>query len=153
MADVYVVMAVGYEYNDEINYRPESGGGDPIQVFYDKNLAELYVKQKNLEEYRKRFVPSKECRYYTEGLGHYAYDFQEIDCTGKLKEVLSDLGLDPDDCYEMTLPADISDDDLRKVVENCNVSFYELVAIPDTIPGEMVKWEVECRAGKKEIKV
>ena len=35
----YVVLEAGYEYNDEIYYQPEGGGGNPKAIYFDKSEA------------------------------------------------------------------------------------------------------------------
>jgi hypothetical protein len=46
----YIVQKVGYEYNDEVNYRPECDGGTPEKVFSSALKAEKYADKLNLEE-------------------------------------------------------------------------------------------------------
>jgi hypothetical protein len=48
----YVLMEIGWEYNDENYYRPESEGGTPKKVFMDlakanRECAELNEASKN----------------------------------------------------------------------------------------------------------
>lgn len=49
MSKVYVIGRVGWEYNDEVMYRAEGGGSLPTQAFRDKQKAENFCKQKNIE--------------------------------------------------------------------------------------------------------
>lgn len=41
MATGYVITEVGYEYNDEIYYQSESGGGTPVKVIWIKQRQKL----------------------------------------------------------------------------------------------------------------
>ena len=66
MTTGYVVTEVGYEYNDEIYYQSESGGGTPVRVFLDKAKAQAEVDRMNLESLIG-------CE-----IGSYAYDFSDI---------------------------------------------------------------------------
>jgi hypothetical protein len=43
----YVVVEIGWEYNDEFYYRGESGGGNPVHVYLDKGAAEAKVAELN----------------------------------------------------------------------------------------------------------
>lgn len=31
----YVIQSIGYEYNDEVNYVPDGGGGHAVAVYFD----------------------------------------------------------------------------------------------------------------------
>jgi hypothetical protein len=67
---VFVVVRVGYEYNDENYYRSESEGGKPVRVFNVLGDAEKYCKKENIKQFRKLGTPG---RYGTE-LALYDYD-------------------------------------------------------------------------------
>jgi hypothetical protein len=41
----FVVLEVGYEYNDQTYYQPESGGGKPVHIFTSKKRAEEVALQ------------------------------------------------------------------------------------------------------------
>lgn len=36
---IYIIVEVNWEYNDEYYYRPEGGGGSPIEAYYDEAKA------------------------------------------------------------------------------------------------------------------
>jgi len=40
MSTVYIVSKIGWEYNDEIYYRPESEGGTPVKAYSTKEKAQ-----------------------------------------------------------------------------------------------------------------
>jgi len=43
----FVVMRVGWEYNDEYYHRPDSEGGKPVKVFNTQAEAQAYRNQLN----------------------------------------------------------------------------------------------------------
>lgn len=49
---IYVIVELGWEYNDEYYHRPECGGGDPEMFFTEeeKILAQVTVDRMNSEE-------------------------------------------------------------------------------------------------------
>lgn len=64
MKDYYVVCNVNYEYNDEVYYPPESGGGTPQLVFGNKQEAKDKALLLNAQQF-KGLTP-----------GHYGYEIR-----------------------------------------------------------------------------
>lgn len=62
----YVVIEKGWEYNDEIYYRAESGGGIPMKVFKDKHKADTWAREQNIKCVRGQEL----CSFY--------YDLEDI---------------------------------------------------------------------------
>jgi hypothetical protein len=54
-ANIYVVVEIGWEYNDEYYYRPESEGGNPVNAFTIPSLAEEYCSTKDCEWFISQF--------------------------------------------------------------------------------------------------
>lgn len=52
MTKVYVLQEIGWEYNDEVNYRPESDGGIARKVFKNKDKADEECAKLNLDFFR-----------------------------------------------------------------------------------------------------
>lgn len=48
---VYIVSKIGWEYNDEYYYRPESEGGLPVEAYKDRSKAELRCIELNTKEF------------------------------------------------------------------------------------------------------
>jgi hypothetical protein len=67
MSKFYVLMEVGFDYNDETYFRYNGGGGHPSRVFSNKKKADEAAAQKNIEEF-KRIVSNGEIREYGYGL-------------------------------------------------------------------------------------
>jgi siderophore synthetase component len=64
---VYVVSKIGWEYNDENYYRPESEGGLPVLVFSTKEKAQAECDKRNApllkedaDEYYRREATGQE---------------------------------------------------------------------------------------------
>ena len=47
---VFVVMEIGWEYNDENYYRPESGGGIPTTAYRSKVEAQSACYEMNIDK-------------------------------------------------------------------------------------------------------
>ena len=70
MSKAYVVCKVGFEYNDEVYYRPDSSEGlDPKSVFLNADEANALCLQKNLEWFK-----SQEADTWNRGLNAYTDD-------------------------------------------------------------------------------
>lgn len=50
--NLYVVMEVGWEYNDQYYYRPESMGGLPVKIFSSEDLALMICKELEFEFFK-----------------------------------------------------------------------------------------------------
>ena len=62
----FILMRKGFEYNDEIMYEPEGGGGTPTKIFFQKDLAEVEMVQRNIKEFKET------------DLAEYTYDLEDI---------------------------------------------------------------------------
>ena len=62
----YVVMEVGWEYNDEVYYTTEDKAGKPSVVYKDKNKAEEVCRKCNID------------KLLQEDLIHYCYDIDDV---------------------------------------------------------------------------
>lgn len=134
MTTGYVVTEVGYEYNDEIYYQSESGGGTPVKVFLDKAKAQAEVDKMNLESLIG-------CE-----IGSYAYEFSDIvsdeDAFMKIikKYVKKDDEVDLEDGYELgewfsANAKEFSQSDKKKIAKLVTLEFFTLteVEIDDSI--------------------
>lgn len=64
MTKMYVLMEEGWEYNDEIMFRPESGGGTPRKVFTALSKAQKECDSLNVKELRKLFAEGEITEYF-----------------------------------------------------------------------------------------
>ena len=127
MATGYVITEVGYEYNDEIYYQSESGGGTPVKVYLDKAKAEAEIDRLNLES------------LVTCEIGQYAYNMSDIVSDMNafekiLKKYDTEGTLDLEDEYELgewfsANAISFSQADKRKIVKLVNLEFYTLAEV------------------------
>lgn len=134
MATGYVVTEIGYEYNDEIYYQSENGGGRPVRVFLDKAKAQDEVEKMNFEALMG-------CE-----IGSYAYDLSDIvsnmDVFTKIikKYMTEDDSVDVEDSYELgewfsSHASKFSQADQKKIAKLVTLEFYSLteVEIDDSV--------------------
>lgn len=135
MSKMYVLVRINFEYNDEIYYNHGGSNGEPVKVFHDKNLAELYCRQKNLQQMKK------------EDIGHYCYGLEDID-GGRLINILEDIGVDTSSSWEMNL-SHLTDEQWDRLYNATTLRFYDVVEVDDVLPPDLVKQAVED-AGQRE---
>lgn len=127
MATGYVITEIGYEYNDEIYYQSESGGGTPVKVYLDKEKAQADLDQLNLES------------LVTCEIGQYAYDMNDIvDDMEAFEKILKKYdkegSLDMEDSYELgewfsSNASKFSNTDKKKLLELVSLEFYTLTEV------------------------
>lgn len=61
---MYVLMEDGWEYNDEIMFRPESRGGNPRKVFASKKKALDECNALNVAAFKKLFASGEITEYF-----------------------------------------------------------------------------------------
>lgn len=64
---VYVLMHEGWEYNDEVFFRAESGGGTPHSFFTKEDEAKEECEKRNLKDFRSLWETG-EVREYCYGM-------------------------------------------------------------------------------------
>ncbi len=119
MAKYYIVQRLGWQYNDEINYRSEDAGGKPERVFTDRKKAETLADELNAKEF-------SECN-----LGSYGYGMSEIidDEFWNVYNKLfgTSLSSDDDEAYDFHLPK-LTVEQYKKLQPHINeVLFFEIV--------------------------
>ena len=118
--EVYTIVKVGWEYNDECYYQGECGGGTPLSCYKDRSKAEDAALAKNIEEYRK-------ISGYRNQLGAYfpdnEYDFDSDDDKElkKLGVIVNDEGI--------KLPESASDEDMAEIIGLIGIVFYEITPL------------------------
>lgn len=127
MATGYVITEVGYEYNDEIYYQGESGGGTPVKVYLDKEKAQFELDRLNLES------------LITCEIGQYAYDLEDIiDDMGEFESIIRKYDkqgeVSVNDSYELgewfsSNASRFSKADQKKLLEIVNLEFYNLAEV------------------------
>lgn len=127
MATGYVVTEIGYEYNDEIYYQGESGGGTPVKVYLDKEKAQSETDRLNLEA------------LVTCEIGQYAYDLSEIindmDSFEKIiRKYDKQAEVSVDDSYQLgewfsSHASKFSNADKKKLLDLVSLEFYTLAEV------------------------
>lgn len=123
----YVVVQVGYDYNDEIYSRSDSGGGTPTKVYLDYKKAQAEVHRLNLLE------------LVTCEIGQYAYDLEDIiNDMEEFTKIINKYDLkgevDFDNYYELgewfsMNAGKFSQEDQENILNTISLSFYELAEV------------------------
>ena len=128
----YVILKKGFEYNDEINYESDGGGGHPEKVFFKKEDAKKEILRLDIEEMKETDIE------------HYAYDIGDIvsDVDGfkaYIKSLNEKYGAPvgknqwdrPD---EWRLNSKATDEESIEYMRFVNLSFYDLAETEVDIP-------------------
>lgn len=133
----YVIVPIRWEYNDDRFYieDAEYGFSSPENVFKTLEEAKEYVRKKNIQEFRISF------KVYTTNISGKPYNYQtsldeyvlsdDIDYDS-LQKVFDELRIDCDaqDLYgKWYIPDEITDDQILRVMDATNISFYEIVEV------------------------
>jgi hypothetical protein len=119
----YLVLEVGYEYNDEY-YSTGNYGTTyeaPKKVFLNEETAMAELKQKTFEKLRG------------EDLGRYGGDGLDGICKKNTQDEFSkicqeEFGIDTDE-YDIEIPKDATDEQLMKIIECLKLEFFKLVEV------------------------
>ena len=116
---LYVVCKIGYEYNDEIYYAPETDTAVPVKAYRSKEKADAEANKLNLKEFRDIEI---------EG---YSYDLEGLFPTDYIrgKSIINvDISEydfhDKEDVAEFIAKA--NDEELTKLVALMDIKFYEV---------------------------
>lgn len=119
----YIILEVGYEYNDEY-YHTGSYGETyeaPNKVFLSKEKAEAELRIKTLEKLRGEDLG----RYNGDGIDGISKKGMQDELAEILKK---EFNIDAEE-YEMEIPSDATDEQLDKVLECLDLNFFELIEI------------------------
>ena len=144
---IYVVVKIGYEYDDNVYYRSDNGGGEPIQAFHSKELADKYVEEINLDQIKAMRDPVKTpWGTHRKGPGFYEYawgseiDDLDVDGGDTLRNMLQNITDD-----RGHLNPDVTDEQIRQLYEQTNLRWAQVVEVPCTIPEALIKAEIKSR--------
>lgn len=119
----YIVLEVGYEYNDE--YYSTGNYGDmyeaPKKVFLDKEKAAVELRTKTLEKLRGEDLG----RYNGCGLEGICKKGMQNEFCRIFKE---EFGKDTER-WEFEIPEKATDEQLTKIIECLDLDFFELVEV------------------------
>jgi hypothetical protein len=143
----FVVSEIGYEYNDEHYYTPESEGVTPQEIFFDKAKADAHCREQNVAAFRKIFGgQTRTSGGYTwrscSTLGEYGYEPLAVFDKGRVGDaedardrLAAIFGLsyeevgDPD---EFTIPKGATDDQISRLIDITTIRFYSVHEVPVT---------------------
>ena len=118
---MYVICSAGFEYNDEIYYRPECGGGHPIKVFSSKELADKVCHELNFKEFMNQW--GDELRNYSYSIENIFHDEEAVSL---FEKYLVKINKKDDDWPDwQTMPPEILD----KLFRCCSVVWYEVYQV------------------------
>ena len=134
----YVVMEVTYEYDDS-TYNQSEGGGTPLKVFSNKTKAQQFADSSNIKALRGLnlsnytsdgwygLVKGEEERYEVlKWFQVYSKDFPESDDE---ETITDDMNSDTPWDYELTVPDNVSDEDLIILYNNLCLEFFTVVEV------------------------
>lgn len=131
----YVLMEVGFDYNDETYFRYNGGGGHPSRVFTNKKKAEEAALKNNLTEFQK-LIRSDEIREYGYGLDEVlANDVTEDDLLFQEGIFMTLFGKTAEDWWDSlydsaaTLQVEPTQEQWEKLFKCFNLNFWEVVTV------------------------
>lgn len=75
MAKLWVVLRDSFEYDDEVYYPPQSGGGHPVYAATKKAVADAFCEKSNFQNFEEEF----------DEIGNYCRDWSDIFTPAGLK--------------------------------------------------------------------
>lgn len=116
----YVVLEVGYDYNDEVYHTGNYGAmyEAPNKVYLDKDIAEEEVVKRTCEKLRG--LP----------LGAYGYGIEEIakkGCVERLSQICEEIGFNIEDGDDV--PKKATDKQLQNILELIDLEFFTIVEV------------------------
>jgi hypothetical protein len=116
----YVILEVGYEYNDEIYHAGYYGDSfeAPNEVYTDKDKADAELTKRTNDKLRGL------------ELGYYCYGIDEI--TNHEEELIKFLNeelkmeTNMDEFYDVSIPSSATDEQLEKLQKLITLNFFQL---------------------------
>lgn len=114
----YVIQSIGYEYNDEVNYVPDGGGGHAVAVYFDEVAAKKKLMELEIKEWRRTEI------------GRYGYDIDEVsDNVDEFEKALEAIGVDYENWWDAEIPETATDEQIKNLIKYSNIRFYEVVQV------------------------
>lgn len=119
----YIVLEVGFEYNDEYYHTGNYGATyeAPKKVFTDKEKAMVELHKKTFEKLRGEDLS----RYNGDGLGGICKEGMQDEFCRIFKE---EFDKDAEE-WELEIPKKATDEQLMKIIECLDLEFFELVEV------------------------
>lgn len=137
--ELFVLMEVGWDYNDEVMFRTEGGGGHPTKVFDNEEAANKQCVSKNIEEF-KRLTSDGDIRRYFYNLDEilpYAdrKNAESKNSHNTASKKLFDLDFDEltdfvnsNDSFPVAVEG-ASDEDWKAFLDMTTLNFWEVVPV------------------------
>jgi hypothetical protein len=129
-AALYVICESGFEYNDEIYHRPESKGGTPVLASADKEKIDKACQDMNFKKFLNEFS----------GMRQYFYEAEENFSEAAIELLTQHKALIPSsyrrsdvEWNESVRWQEIPADDLQKIYDGCQLVWFEVYEIENTI--------------------
>lgn len=116
----YVILEIGYEYNDEIYHTGNYGESyeAPNKIYTDKVKADADLVTKNLEKFK-----GLELGYYCYGIDEITHDEQGL--IDFLNNELK-MNVKEDEFWDVHLPNDMTDEQCKALMKLINLEFYTI---------------------------
>jgi len=137
MDTVYVLMHEGWDYNDEVFFRSEGGGGTPESFFTDEAKANAECDKRNIKDF-KSLWETGEVRQYCYGIDELLpYDGRKDREKRKALDTVCEkiFGKDFDEIGEaFNDEEDLkilshSDEDWKELMSHLKLNFWEVVTV------------------------
>ena len=113
----FIIQKIGYEYNDEYYYRSGDGGGNPITVILNRELAKEKFFELEVESWRGTF------------LGYYGYELSELsDNEEEFEKALKSMDVDIDD-WQLEIPKEATYEQIKRVILASKIRMHEIIEI------------------------
>lgn len=134
---VYVLMEAGWDYNDEVFFQAESGGGSPHSFYTVKEDADKECDARNIEKFRSLWETG-EIREYCYGINDLLpYDKKndkefkknlDAVCQRLFALSFNEISDYLDEEAELSVVGE-SDDDWKELMSFTRMSFWEVVTV------------------------
>lgn len=117
MTTLYTIVEIGYEYNDEIMYQPESGGGTPLIAYSTKQRAKEEADSMNQKNIMDLIESSS--------MSEYGYDWGDVGL-----QDFADIHNLPE-MYDFTVNdfKGLSEEVKNQFLQEIDLSFYEVYEV------------------------
>lgn len=134
---IFLVMAQGFDYNDEYYFQVE--GGHPDSFFSDLESAQAAAEKKNIQEYKSLIKDGSIREYSYDGLdGLLSDSATEDDLLYESGIFMTLFGTTAEKWYEsgngwggkeVKLQVEPTEEQWKKLVSCFNLNFYEVVTV------------------------
>lgn len=126
--NVYIIMEVGWEYDDQYYYRPESRGGDPKKVFSSLEIAQSFCDEMTCDYFIKSLdYPYNNLISFSETFNPYYGYKTNVDLNLKLSKITDKVEL-VDYSFMCKEPEKLSRDVVLKIIKAFDINIYEVVS-------------------------